>query len=79
MKEIWSTNYFKHPREGLQNYLSLKVKGYKRQDLPNYIKGFAVFINKPEKKDSVALCQGNFSKWVQYVKSKKLTEIAKNK
>lgn len=74
MKEIYSSNYGTNPKEGLHNWLLLNIEGYKRSKMQLYIIGFAKFINKPHKKDSVALCSGNFKKWVEFVKFKTKTK-----
>jgi hypothetical protein len=73
MKEIWSNKYGKNPAEGLHKHLEKVIKNYKRQDLQKYLKGFAIYLNKPNKYDTVKLASNNFSKWCLYVKLKTLT------
>ncbi len=79
-KGIWS-NRFGKPctyREGLHKYLENNIIGYRRSKLGDYIKGFAKFMGK-DKKDSVELVQGNFGKWIEFLKTKNLSWLKKPK
>lgn len=49
VKYIWSNKYGTNPSEGLHKHLEKVIIGYKRGNLAKYLRGFAVYLNKPTK------------------------------
>lgn len=82
MKEIYSNNYGKNKKEGLHKWLEKNINGYKRQTLTKYIEGFSLYLNKPNKIDTIDLASNNFKKWTKFVLQKinklEMTKINEN-
>ena len=69
-KYIWSNKYGTNPKEGIHKYLESKIPNYSRSRCSNYIKGFAEYLNTPNKQDSPKLAHENFQKFTLFIKEK---------
>lgn len=74
-----NSRYMKDHKEGLHQFLESKIDGYGRQDIVKYLDGFAAFMGKPNKSDSVNLASAHFSKWYEFLKAKGFLKSRRNK
>lgn len=69
-KYIWSDRYGKNHKEGIHKYLESVIPDYKRGNWMSYVHGFAEYLGKPNKQDSMKLASENFHKFTLFIKSR---------